>query len=145
MGAIARRHPRLKVVLAHLGQPQPEAEETPRLWSQWLGLVDLGRLPNVFFDTAALPALLPGEDFPFPSAQRYFKLAIERVGPAKLMWGTDQPGLLGRLTYTQLLRLGRLHADFLSTRERAMFLGDNAARVYGPFPQPPTTPPKETP
>ena len=145
VASVARRHPGLKVVLAHLGQPQPEAEETPHLWNQWLELVDLGRLPNVFFDTAALPALLPREDFPFPSARRYFKLAVERVGPAKLMWGTDQPGLLSRLTYTQLLRLGQLHADFLSAREQAMYLGGNAARVYGPpTGRPPATTPKET-
>jgi len=47
------------------------------------------------------------------------------------MWGSDQPGLLGVLNYPQLLRLGRLHTQFMTPREQAMVLGENAARVYG--------------
>jgi L-galactono-1,5-lactonase len=129
--AIARHHSGLKIVVAHLGQPQPTAEASSLLWRLWLELIDLGRLPNVYFDTAALPALLPDEDFPYPAAKRYFKLAVERIGPAKLMWGTDQPGLLAQMNYPQLLRLAQLHAEFLSERERDMFLGVNAKQVYG--------------
>ncbi len=128
--AIARSHPDLRLVIAHLGQPRPEAEDDLRLWKLWLEQIDLGRLPNVFFDTAALPAYLPGEDFPFPTAARYLRQAIDRIGPAKVLWGTDQPGLLGHLNYPQLVRLARLHTHFLSPREQEMVLGGNALRVY---------------
>ncbi len=128
---IVEAHPDLRIVIAHLAQPQPQAEADPGLWGAWQEQIDLGRYGNVFFDNAALPAYLPDEDFPYPTAARYLRLAIERIGAAKVMWGTDQPGLLGVLSYPQLVRLAHLHTQFLSSEERAMVLGENALRVYG--------------
>ena len=129
--AIAQGHPELRIVIAHLGQPNPSAEADAGLWRLWLEQIDLGRLPNVWFDTAALPAYLPDEDFPYPTAERYLHLAIECIGPAKILWGTDQPGLLRHLNYPQLVKLAKLHTQSLSSDEQAMVLGENAMRVYG--------------
>ena len=131
--AIARRHPDLPIVIAHLGQPNPQAENDLRLWRLWLEQIDLGRLPNLFFDTASLPAYAPGEEYPYESAARYLRLAIERIGPAKLLWGTDQPGLLHYANYPQLVQVARHHTRFLTAREREMVLGANALKVYGPL------------
>ena len=121
----------MTIVIAHLAQPTPWSESETRLWCLWQEQIDLGLLPNVYFDTAALPAYLPGEDFPYPSAARYLELAVGRIGAGKIMWGTDQPGLLGVLSYPQLVRLGRLHTDFLAPEDRAAVLGETAMRVYG--------------
>ena len=129
--AIARAHPDMRIVIAHLAQPHPEAEAAPPLWRLWEEQIDLGLLDNVFFDTAALPAYLPDEDFPYPTVERYMHLAIERIGAHKIMWGTDQPGLLGVLSYPQLLRLAYLHTEFLATAEQEMILGGTAMQVYG--------------
>jgi predicted TIM-barrel fold metal-dependent hydrolase len=129
--AIAQAHPALKIVIAHLGQPNPHAEADPNLWQLWLEQIDLGRLPNVWFDTAALPAYLPQESYPYPCAARYLHLALERIGPAKIMWGTDIPGLLHHATYPQLLKLGKLHIQGLSTSEQEGLLGGNALSVFG--------------
>jgi L-fuconolactonase len=128
--AIAGRHSDLKIVIAHLGQPTPAAEADPERWRLWREQIALGRLPNIWFDSAALPAYLPGETFPYPGAGRYLQLALEEIGPAKILWGTDLPGLLGHATYRQLLQLGRLHTQSLSPEEQAMVLGKNALRVY---------------
>ena len=128
--AIAEEHPGLRIVVAHLGQPTPQAEADPALWRLWLDQIDLGRLPNVWFDTAALPHYVPDEDYPYPSAGRYLRLATERIGPARIMWGTDQPGLLGYANYPQLVKLAALHTGFLSSDERALILGGNALHVY---------------
>jgi hypothetical protein len=128
---IAEDHPDLRIVIAHLGQPTPVAERAADLWPLWVEQIDLGHLPNVWFDTAALPAYLPDEDYPYPSAERYLRLAIERISSAKIMWGTDQPGLLKHLTYPQLVKLAIRHTRFLSPDEQAMILGENAMHVYG--------------
>jgi len=129
--AIANAHPDLRIVIAHLGQPNPAVEADPKRWSLWQEQIDLGLLPNVWFDNAALLTYLPGEDYPYPGAERYMRLAIERIGPARVMWGSDQPGLLGHATYPQLVRLARLHTRFLPSHEQAMVLGENAAQVFG--------------
>jgi predicted TIM-barrel fold metal-dependent hydrolase len=47
------------------------------------------------------------------------------------MWGTDVPGLLSHATYPQLVKLARLHTQFLSTDEQAKVLGGTAMQVYG--------------
>ena len=128
---IAEVHPDLRIVIAHLGQPNPSAEADAQLWSLWWDQIDLGLLPNVWFDTAALPAYLPDEDFPYPTAERYLHLALDRIGPSKILWGTDLPGLLRHLSYPQLVRLAELHTQSLSPNEQAMILGTNAMHVYG--------------
>ena len=129
--AIAEEHPDLRIVIAHLGQPNPSAEAEAERWSLWQEQIDLGQLPNVWFDTAALPAYLPDEDFPYPTAERYLHLALERIGPSKILWGTDLPGLLRHLNYPQLVKLAKLHTQLLSPDEQVMILGENAMSVYG--------------
>ena len=129
--AIAQGHPDLRIVIAHLGQPNPLAEAEVERWGLWLEQIDLGGLSNVWFDTAALPAYLPDEDFPYPTAEQYLHLAAERIGPSKILWGTDLPGLLRHLNYPQLVKLAKLHTQSLSHDEQAMILGKNAMRVYG--------------
>lgn len=100
----------------------------PDLRALWVEQIELGTLPNVYFDTAALPVYFPDEMFPWPSAGRYLREAIERVGADKIMWGSDVPGLLGRGTYEQLLACVR---DALREDERPAVLGGNASRVFG--------------
>ncbi|MCY3903319.1 MAG: amidohydrolase family protein [Caldilineaceae bacterium] len=129
--AIAERHPRLKVVVAHLGQPSPAAEADADLWRQWQEQIDLGRLPNVWFDCASLVAYVHEEGYPFPTVERYLRLAIERIGAPKIMWGSDQPGTLVHATYRQYAALAKLHTGFLGTRNQALVLGENALEVYG--------------
>lgn len=126
---IAKRHPSLKIVVAHLGQPRKWAEEgDPERWRMWEDQIALGKLPNVWFDTSSI--LDWTEDFPYSAAERYLKLAIDKVGPEKIMWGTDQPGTLKHQNYPTFLRLIRLHTSSLSSDEQAMILGGNAHVVY---------------
>ena len=129
--AIAEEHPSLRVVIAHLGQPNPAAESDPTLWRTWEDQISLGKLPNVWFDTASLPCYMSAEGYPFPSAGRYIRTAVDRIGPEKIMWGTDIPGLLLHATYPQLVRMAHVHLDFLPLVHRALILGDTASRVFG--------------
>ena len=128
--AIAEHHPALKIVIAHLGQPGLEIEKTSALWELWKEQIDLGKLSNVWFDCAALPAYYPQENFPFPSAAKYLQMAIDRIGPSKVMWGSDQPGLLSHASLPQLVKMIQLHLEFLPPDEQALVLGENAMRVF---------------
>ena len=83
LGAVASRsyqtdavhiiaHPNLRIVVAHLGQPNPMVEtDRPR------------QVKNVWLDNAALPAYLSNEGYPYPGAARYIRIAIGRIGPNK--------------------------------------------------------------
>ena len=129
--AIASAHPTLRIVVAHLGQPTLAAEADTELWSCWEQQIDLGRHDNVWFDTSALPAKVLDEGYPYPSVERYLQLAVDRIGAGKLMWGSDQPGLLSQLSLPQLIELGRRHIRFLSEQDQQMVLGGTALQVYG--------------
>lgn len=94
---IALEHPALKIVICHLAQPNPAAEADADLMRAWTEQIDLGKLDNVWFGTSSLPVYVYHEGHPYPSAQRYLRMAIERIGPAHIMWGSDAPGTLLRL------------------------------------------------
>jgi predicted TIM-barrel fold metal-dependent hydrolase len=127
---IAREYPDLKIVIAHLAQPRPSVEADAEAWRQWEEQLALGHLPNIWFDCAALPAYLPQEIFPFPAAGRYLRMAIERLGPAKVMWGSDQPGLLVHASLPDLVKMTRVHLSLLSPDDQELILGGNAQEIY---------------
>lgn len=129
---IAEQHPNLKIVVPHLAQPNPQVEADPHLKSQWYEQIKLGSLPNVWFDTASLPAYVAHqEDFPFPSAEKYLRMAVDCIGADKIMWGTDVPGLLVFATYKQLAHLVVMHTQFLPQTDQEKVLSGNARLVYG--------------
>ena len=129
--SLAERHSRLKIVVPHLGQPSPQLETDADLRQLWLEQIDLGLLANVWFDTSALPAYMSAQEyFPFPSAEQYLRIAIQRIGPRKIMWGSDIPGLLVYATYQQLAQLAHMHTQFLAPVDRDRVLFENALEVY---------------
>lgn len=128
---IARMHRRLRLVIAHLGQPRPNLMDNRRLRALWLAQIRLGRHHNVWFDISALPYYFAGaEAYPYPSAGRYVTQALRELGPDKLMWGTDAPALLGCLTYKQMVELVMQQLRPLSKSDRRKVLGGNAAKVF---------------
>jgi predicted TIM-barrel fold metal-dependent hydrolase len=128
---IAEHHPQLRIVIPHLAQITPSVAGSRERRRAWEEQIDLGLLPNVWFDSASLPAYLPDEDYPYPSATKYLVLAIERIGAHKVLWGSDLPGLAGAMSYPQAVRLAKRHTEFLTPDQQASFLGGNALNVFG--------------
>ena len=128
---VLERHPRLRVVIAHLAQPPVARAGDLVLEGAWEQQVLLARRPDVWLDLASLPAYAAAvEGPPYPTAQRYIRRAVELVGADRLLWGTDAPGLLSVATYPELLAFVAEHCDFLTADERAAVLGGNAERPY---------------
>lgn len=127
---IVARHPRLKIVIAHLAQPPMSKRHNDQLDQLWQEQVRLAHHPNVWLDLAALPAYAAFEDFPFATACEYLRRAVEMVGVEKILWGTDVPGLLIHATYPQLQSFVTRHCDFLSSNDLYKIMGGNARCVY---------------
>ncbi len=127
---IARAHPRLWIVIAHLGQPSSAVLRDTALRGAWEAQLSLGSLPNVWFDTAALPAYYRREGFPWPGATEALALALRRIGAGKLLWGTDIPGLLEYAEYPKLREHVEQALVGLSPAERELVFGGNAGRIY---------------
>ena len=55
---------------------------------------------------------------------------LDLLGPRRILWGSDVPGLLGQGTYPQLLRWAEAALGGLTDQERASVLGGNAREVF---------------
>ncbi|MGI6235245.1 MAG: amidohydrolase family protein [Christensenellales bacterium] len=123
-------HPSLKIVICHMGQLSYKVKTDKILMQEWYKQLKLGLRDNIWFDYSALPFHVPQEEYPFPSATRYLKLAVDIIGAEKLMWGTDVPWLLGYATYKQFVQLAKNQVEDLSTKQQEMLLGKTAYRLY---------------
>jgi predicted TIM-barrel fold metal-dependent hydrolase len=66
-------------------------------------------------------------DYPYPEAQALIRQLRDRFGAGKLIWGSDMPNVERFCTYRQCVDYVRRHCDFLSSSEKDLVLGDNAA------------------
>jgi predicted TIM-barrel fold metal-dependent hydrolase len=127
MENILRRLPRLRVALGHFGMPNRRG---------WPGQLRLCRYENVHLESGGIIWLYRHEGYPFPGAIAAIREAARQVGWEKLMWGSDWPRTMVDFTYRQSLNFIRESRE-ISASEKSLFLGENAARLYG-LPRPDT-------
>ena len=113
--------PRLKVAIGHFGMPTVDG---------WEEQVMLARHDNVVVESGGITWLYNAEFYPFPSAIKAIRKAIDLVGIDKLMWGSDYPRTITAITYRMSYDF-ILKNDELSDEEKTAFLGENARRFYG--------------
>jgi predicted TIM-barrel fold metal-dependent hydrolase len=122
MAEVIQECPRLKVAIGHFGMVT-----TPAFESQ-VKLALEG--PNVMIESGGITWLYNSEFYPYPSAVRSIRQAIDWVGIDRLMWGSDYPRTITAITY-------RMSYDFiiksseLTAEQKAAFLGQNAQQFYG--------------
>ena len=85
--------------------------------------------PNISLEVM-LHLMAPDTAYPFPWAQETLKLFYDELGPEKLLWGSDMPAAERNVTYRQSMDYVRLHAEFMSEQDKALFFGGNAARLF---------------
>jgi L-fuconolactonase len=95
-GDIARRYPRLTLIVDHLGLRQPpmderEAEPFARLPE----LLALAQYPNVAVKLCGLPSLSQ-QAFPYPDAAEALRRIVDAFGAERLMWASDSSRFNGR-------------------------------------------------
>ena len=121
LSEIAAAFPDLKIAICHFGMAGR---------GEWLSQIKLAKMKNVYIECGGITWLYNSEFYPYPSAVRAIKKAIDTVGADKLMWGSDYPRTMTAITY-------RMSLDFvsesgeLSETEKRKFLGENAAKFYG--------------
>ena len=112
--------PRLKMAIGHFGMPVAQG------WEQQLLLC---RNENVYLESGGITWLYNSEFYPFPSAVRAIRRAIDTVGADKLMWGSDYPRTITAITYRMSYDFG-VKSGELADEEKRLFLGENARRFY---------------
>lgn len=113
--------PQLRIAIGHFGMPTVEG---------WREQLLLARHEHVMLESGGITWLYNEEFYPYPSAIRVIREAIDTVGADKLMWGSDYPRTITAITYRMSYDFV-LKTEVLSDEEKRLFLGENARRFYG--------------
>ncbi|NLK12159.1 MAG: amidohydrolase [Candidatus Phytoplasma sp.] len=116
-------YPKMKFVLCHLG-----AHQINQLDLLTENLTKL-KLDNLYFDLAAVPNNTKPEKYPYTTAQKYIRKAIDILGNDKIMWGSDMPAALNYDTYENMINYLK-NSDLFTKEELLNLFYENANRLY---------------
>ena len=126
---LAARNPNTRMVIDHLGLPQPHEPPPPAE-----PFVDLSKLlAMAAHDNVAVKisgaCTLSHEPFPYKDIWDPLVRIFDAFGFDRCMWGTDWTRAVGLLTYKQGVDAFRV-TDRLSASDRTTLMGDTLARIY---------------
>lgn len=125
---LADTHPDLTVVLSHLGKPPIASGEL----TEWMDeFREIAKRPNVVCKLSGLPLeskILGWQESDF---QPCIDLALECLGPDRLMFGSDWPPCLMATSYERWVKAVEAAVANLSTDEQSAIWHGTAERIYG--------------
>jgi L-fuconolactonase len=126
---LASRNPNTRLVIDHLGLPQPHEPPPPaEPFADLPKLLTLAGLDNVAVKISGA-CTLSHEAFPYHDIWDPLFRIFDAFGFDRCMWGTDWTRAVGLLTYEQGVQAFRV-TDRLSDSDRALLMGDTLQRVY---------------
>jgi predicted TIM-barrel fold metal-dependent hydrolase len=126
IGAIAARHPGLRIILDHMGRVKGMRDET--LADAVEQTIPLAKHPNVYVKLTQIPEC-SSPPYPYKSTQPYVRRLIEAFGPRRAFWGTDLSAMLSRTTctYRQAVTMFTEEMKFLSADDLEWIMGRGLA------------------
>ena len=129
---LVRRHPKLRVVLDHLGSP-PMAGSPSELmaWRKALKIAGensllYAKLSGLYLDRSQLS----DPRVPAERLRRVLEIALDTFGPERLMWGSDWPICQSPVGYINYWEAISALIDELMPEHRDRLLGANALDFY---------------
>lgn len=121
MEKLIAKYPDLRIAIGHFGMVTVEG---------WEKQIALAKHKNVYIESGGITWLFNSEFYPYPSAVKAIRTAIDICGIDKLMWGSDYPRTMTAITYDMSKDFVE-KSDNLSEEEKRKFLGENAEKFYG--------------
>ena len=130
-------NPDLDVIIDHMaGCPLNHPDQLALLTS-------LARFPRVYIKISEL-WMISTQPYPYADTKPRIQRLIEAFGANRLMWATNWPVSLQKLTYRSAVALYRDHMEYLSASEREAILSGTVQRLW-PFSSEISTPSSSTP
>jgi predicted TIM-barrel fold metal-dependent hydrolase len=121
LGPIAERHPRLTLIIDHMGVNSIIHKEGRM--AQAIGdAAALARFPNVSVKLSNI-ANSSLEPYPFPDMTDHIRRLFDAYGPQRCYWGTDLTQSYTRATYRQRLTHFTQELSFLSESDKDWVMG----------------------
>jgi predicted TIM-barrel fold metal-dependent hydrolase len=83
---VAERHPRLKLIIDHLGRPSGTRDDAA--WASLPEMLALAKYPNVAIKATGAPSY-SSQAYPYRNIHDHLKAIHDAFGPARMFWGTD--------------------------------------------------------
>ena len=126
---LASRNPNTRLVIDHLGLPQPHEPPAPAApFADLTKLLALAAHDNVAVKISGA-CTLSHEPFPYKDIWDPLGRIFDAFGFNRCLWGTDWTRAVGMLTYQQGVEAFRV-TDRLSHSERTALMGVTLQRVY---------------
>lgn len=127
VAGIAERHPRLRIVVDHLGVPR--GAKGAQAFEHLPELLALARFPNLAVKAAGVPGYAVDEPYPYRALHRYLQPVFEAFGADRVFWGTD----LSRMSapYRDCVTMFSQELTFLADEQRAQTMGLGLIRWLG--------------
>jgi predicted TIM-barrel fold metal-dependent hydrolase len=126
---LASRNPNTRLVIDHLGLPQPHEPPPPaEPFADLPKLLALAARDNIAVKISGA-CTLSREPFPYKDLWDPLGRIFDAFGFDRCMWGTDWTRAVGLLTYEQGVEAFRV-TDRLSDSDRAVLMGETLQRVY---------------
>ncbi|HTV46783.1 MAG TPA: amidohydrolase family protein [Stellaceae bacterium] len=128
-GQLAARNRNTRMVIDHLGLPQPHEPPPPaQPFADLPKLLALAACDNVAVKISGA-CTLSHEPFPYRDIWDPLARIFDAFGFERCMWGTDWTRAVGMLTYKEGVEAFRV-TDRLSDHDRARLMGETLQRIY---------------
>jgi len=124
IGAIAARHPKLTIIVDHMGFARATMNEKAMPAVERMNA--LARHPNVFVKVSALPCFST-EPYPFKNLNEPLRRVIAAFGPRRAFWGSDITRVPASCTLRQVVTHFTQELDFLSPGDLEWIMGRGLA------------------
>jgi L-fuconolactonase len=126
---LAARNPNTRLVIDHLGLPQPHEPPPPaEPFADLPKLLALAAHDNVAVKVSGA-CTLSHQPFPYEDIWDPLVRIFDAFGFDRCMWGTDWTRAVGVLSYEQGVKAFRV-IERLSDSDRSLLMGDTLRRVY---------------
>ena len=119
IGMIARRHPKLRIVVDHMAIPR--GMKAPAAFQHLPELTALAKYENVAVKMGGVPNYADKDSYPYRSLHGYVRQVIDDYGPMRCFWASDLSRLHG--TYAECANMFREGLDWLTADERDAIMG----------------------
>ena len=123
---IAGRHPRLRLVMDHLGLNSKQRDADA--FAEFDKLLSIAKRPNVAAKVSALPCYST-DRYPYRSLHGYIRQAYDAFGPQRLFWGSD----LSRspISYRQHVTMFTEEMPWLTEGDKEWIMGRGVCEWIG--------------
>ena len=128
LSVLVKRYRNIRFVICHMGADAcfHKAADS-RNFKTLLSLISDNS--NMYIDTSTVPVYYQ-EEYPFPSSVAVIEEAYRALGPEKIMWASDYPGMLNHATMLQLINIVFNGCSNIPAAHKDLIMGENAYHLF---------------